>query len=260
MQLAEADGERSTPHSNAYPNGIWVTARTMPDYSLHAHARPHLTLLLRGAIREQRGPQRYERQAGQTVFFYGQEPHQSDRTLEGSRNLNLEFDPGFFRRVNLREDDLQAAVQHNAGTSAQLLKAYQEFVTNDQFSADSVLMSLLVAVDRQARARREPAASWLGMVEELLRDRWNEPVSLQDLSVASGRHPVTISRQFHHYLGCTLGEYMRRLKVERALTLIRQPGTSLAAVAYECGFSDQSHFGRVFHQLTGFRPVDYKRL
>jgi AraC family transcriptional regulator len=53
---------------------------------------------------------------------------------------------------------------------------------------------------------------------------------------------------------------MRRLKVERALTLIHQPGTSLAAVAYECGFADQSHFGRVFREMTGFQPVTYKQL
>lgn len=252
-------------HSAAYHNGIRVAvtryaAEDLPNCALHAHVNPHLTLLLRGATLETRAGRRYERRAGQTVFFYGGEPHQNSQTLIGSQNLNVEFDPRFFAQLDLREADLHAAVQQHPGTSARLLKAYKEFLVNDQFSADSIFMTLLAAFDQRARGRHEPVAGWLAIVEELLRDRWNEPVTLQELSAATGRHPVTISRQFHRYAGCTLGEYMRRLKVERSLTLIHQPGTSLTQIAHACGFTDQSHFGRSFRALTGFRPLEYKKL
>jgi len=264
MQVLDPGCYLGNTRGNAYANGIRMavtryTAEDLPNCALHAHVNPHLTLLLRGATLETRAGRCYERLAGQTVFFYGDEPHQNSQTLVGSQNLNVEFDPRFFEQLNLRPADLHAAVQQPAGASAQLLKAYKEFLVNDQFSADSIFMTLLTAFDQGARGRREPVAPWLGTVEELLRDRWDQPVTLQELSAATGRHPVTISRQFHRYAGCTLGEYMRRLKVERALTLIHQPGTSLTEVAYACGFTDQSHFGRSFRELTGFRPHEYKK-
>lgn len=265
MQILDPGCYLGNTRGTAYANGIWVAvtryaAEDLPNCALHAHVNPHLTLLLRGATLETRAGRRYERMTGQTVFFYGDEPHQNSQTLIGSQNLNVEFDPRFFEQLDFKEADLHAAVQQNAGTSARLLKAYKEFLVDDQFSADSIFMTLLTAFDKQARTRPEPAASWLATVEELLRDRWDQPVSLQELSAATGRHPVTISRQFHRYAGCTLGEYMRRLKVERALTLIHRPGTSLTEVAHACGFTDQSHFGRSFRELTGFGPKEYKKL
>ncbi len=57
-----------------------------------------------------------------------------------------------------------------------------------------------------------------------------------------GVHPVTISKYFPRYFSCTLGEYMRKLKIEKSLSLIKSPGNSLTNVAYACGFFDQSHF------------------
>ena len=72
-------------------------------------------------------------------------------------------------------------------------------------------------------------------------------------------HPVTLSRQFHNYFSCTLGEYIRKLKIAKAITLIKSTKNPLTEIAYQCGF-DQSHFIRSFKQLTGFLPMSFRKL
>ena len=57
-----------------------------------------------------------------------------------------------------------------------------------------------------------------------------------------------------------LAEYMRKLKTEKALSMIRFPENSLTSIAYACGFFDQSHFTRIFKQLNGILPSKYKNL
>ncbi|RDC58741.1 helix-turn-helix transcriptional regulator [Adhaeribacter pallidiroseus] len=95
---------------------------------------------------------------------------------------------------------------------------------------------------------------------EILQDKWNEPVTLPELASLTQVHPVTISKHFTRYFACTLGEYRRKLKVNKSLALLRNPHLSLTDVALECGFADQSHFIRIFKEMTGWLPKHFKKL
>ena len=129
----------------------------------------------------------------------------------------------------------------------------------DEFSDSSVKMLLLNLVC-DARQDKKDEPRWVGAVRELMNDKWNEPLTLGDLSVAGAVHPVTVSKFFPKYFACTFGEYMRRLKIESSLRLIKDSPRSLTEIAYECGFYDQSHFTRTFKMLTGFLPNSYAKL
>ena len=125
-----------------------------------------------------------------------------------------------------------------------------------------LLLDVLASPERlyKKESGHKPVPGWIGKVREYLADRWNETVSLQELSRASGVHPITISKHFPRYFSCTLGEYLRRLKIEKALALVKSSNRSLMEIAFECGFADQSHFIRVFKGLTGFIPNDFRKL
>lgn len=97
-------------------------------------------------------------------------------------------------------------------------------------------------------------------LKEILQDEWNQNHSLSDLSIRLGVHPVTISKYFSRYFGCTFGEYMRKIRVDRSLFFIRNTHYSLTEIAFLCGFSDQSHFIRVFKQYTGLYPKYFQKL
>ena len=112
----------------------------------------------------------------------------------------------------------------------------------------------------QKLQQKERLPSWVKTIRALLQDRCTEKITLQELAAVADVHPVTISKYFPAYFSCTLGDYMRKLNVEKALRLIKDPGVSLSGVTYACGFADQSHFIRTFKHYTGFLPAAYQKL
>jgi AraC family transcriptional regulator len=142
-----------------------------------------------------------------------------------------------------------------------LLKAYQECLTNDGYSQATIHGLLLNLMATTADVKSETLnPKWAGLVTDILNDRWNENISLNELATSVGVHPVTISKFFPKYFQCTLGEYVRKLRIEKATTLILRSQLSLTEIAHQCGFFDQSHFIRVFKDITGFLPNGYKRI
>ncbi|MBK7706629.1 MAG: helix-turn-helix transcriptional regulator [Acidobacteria bacterium] len=69
-----------------------------------------------------------------------------------------------------------------------------------------------------------------------------------------------ISRDFGRYFGCNSSRYVRKIKVERSLGLLRWSELSLIDIAYMSGFSDQSHFIRCFREFNGLTPKEFRRL
>ena len=74
-----------------------------------------------------------------------------------------------------------------------------------------------------------------------------------------GLSPGSFHRQFRDTYLCTPHTYVRQLRVRmscHALVFSRRP---IAAVAAECGFSDQSHFTKEFRRIMGETPRSYRR-
>src|SRR5438309_377932 len=78
------------------------------------------------------------------------------------------------------------------------------------------------------------------------------------VSEAVGVHAVHLAREFRKHYGCTAGDYVRQLRIEYAFREIGRSGSSLAEIASAAGFSDQSHFSKVFRRFTGMTPANYR--
>jgi AraC-like DNA-binding protein len=65
---------------------------------------------------------------------------------------------------------------------------------------------------------------------------------------------------FRRNQGCTVGEYVRRLRLDFAVDALVNPHSSLAEVASAAGFADQSHLTRTFRSYFGVTPSEYRRL
>jgi AraC family transcriptional regulator len=137
---------------------------------------------------------------------------------------------------------------------------YKECLINDNDSDASITTLLLNAFEPVHEKNERTSKKWVAQIEEVLRDRWNENVSLTELSNDLNLHPVSISRGFPKHFQCTFGEYSRKIKIDKAVSLIKRSDKSLTEIALECGFFDQSHFIRTFKEVTGFTPKEYRRL
>ena len=120
------------------------------------------------------------------------------------------------------------------------------------------MYSLLFNFVAEADVKDYKKILWCLKLKEILNDNWNINYSLDDLSRILEVHPISISKYFTKYFGCTMSEYVRRLRIVRSLDLIKSSNQSLTEIAHHCGFSDQSHFFRTFKHLTGLNPKSFR--
>jgi AraC family transcriptional regulator len=127
-------------------------------------------------------------------------------------------------------------------------------------AAEGLALELLVAATRMAAdpPSEKHAPRWLTQAEELLRTRTGECVRLGELALAVGVHPIHLARTFRARHGVSVGEYGRRVRIEWAAAEIARGEASLAAVATEAGFADQSHFTRLFKRYVGTTPARFR--
>lgn len=225
----------------------------------HSHENPIVSFILEGDSFEQINHKRNHRSAGDIRFYGAGDLHQVTIDKFPSRNINFEFESDFLNRYELSEGEINFAVHKNQNAKRLFLKIYKEFAENDDFSIASmqILLFDLIAENETKFNKHKPR--WINQLDDLLNDRWNEQLSLQELSSEINVHPVTISKYFTKYFGSTYGEYVRRLRVNKSISLIKNSRLSLTEIAAFCGFFDQSHFTRNFKQLTGFLPKDFKK-
>jgi AraC-like DNA-binding protein len=103
---------------------------------------------------------------------------------------------------------------------------------------------------------------WTKQLKELIQDQidTNFSISLKEISRELHVNPAYLSREFSKYFdNLSFGEYIRKLRIEKAIQLMHSSKYSLTEIAYLTGFSDQSHFTRIFKRFTGDNPSTYKR-
>jgi AraC family transcriptional regulator len=124
-------------------------------------------------------------------------------------------------------------------------------------AAEGLALELLAAATRQLDGFAEHnAPRWLTEAEELLRT--GERIRLSELAETVGVHPIHLARTFRARHGVSVGEYGRRVRIEWAAAELARGEASLATVATEAGFADQSHFTRLFKRYVGTTPARFR--
>jgi AraC-like DNA-binding protein len=93
---------------------------------------------------------------------------------------------------------------------------------------------------------------------DYLQHRFHETVTLNDLGNVSGLSRFHLLRSFAARVGLPPHAYQLRLRIERAMMLLRT-GLSPSDVAGLVGFADQSHLTRHFRRLVQVTPAEYAR-
>lgn len=106
-----------------------------------------------------------------------------------------------------------------------------------------------------------PGGPGLGLAPALvyMREHLSEPISNAELARACRLSLRVFLRRFRVDFGTTPHAYLRRLRVRLACRPLVYSNDSLAAIATNHGFADQSHFGREFRRESGTTPAQYRR-
>ncbi|SEK12647.1 MULTISPECIES: AraC family transcriptional regulator [unclassified Variovorax] len=127
------------------------------------------------------------------------------------------------------------------------------------------MTSYLVDAHGQAAPAAEPrthrvlSRSHEARAKEMLRSKMDGGISIAEIADACNLSRSYFIHAFRETTGQTPHQWLVAQRLERAQALLMDFERPLAEVAAACGFSDQSHFTRVFSQFTGTPPGTWRR-
>jgi AraC family transcriptional regulator len=229
----------------------------------HHHDQAFFSLVLAGKMTEATAHKQYTCQTG-TLLFQNWEDRHHNTALRPITSFYVTVRPSWFRK-NMEKGDLirgHAEITHPA-VKILFHRIFRETKTALPHAGLAIEELLLQAADWMARKpehNRYSKPEWIRLLNGLLRELPDEQLSLENLSEHLGIHRIYLCRVFSKYYCCTLSDYLRKLKVDRSLNLMRDKRRSLTEIAFNSGFADQSHFIRCFKTHTGLTPNKYREL
>jgi AraC-like DNA-binding protein len=135
------------------------------------------------------------------------------------------------------------------------LQMYRKFSQMDPGSLEMLQNALLGTSAPDSDRRDRP---WLEQARAILHEEFAEQPTLSLIAAKVGVHPVHLAREFRQRYGSSVGEYVRKLRVEFACHQLLASDDPPVKIATAAGFVDQSHFSRTFKRFLGTTPGKYR--
>ena len=142
------------------------------------------------------------------------------------------------------------------------LYSWAKHLQGEKHTQNPAENTLLDVYQKFLKHRSNKVPEWAKELKAIIQDHidTNLSLSLKVISENLNVHPSYLSREFSKYFDdLSFGDYIRKLRIDKATTLLAGSQYSLAEIAYLTGFSDQSHFNRIFKKNIGITPAQYRR-
>ena len=239
---------------SAYAPGL-VAAR-------HTHEQACLCIVADGGFSETYGRAARTCGAGSVLYRPAGEEH-ANEFHAGARCLNIELSSVWMAQLAEYAPAPSASIELTRTPAGEIAaRLYHEFRIDDDLAPlalEGLAVEVLASLSRRLRAdRANHAPAWLDRVRELLHERVADAPPLAAIAATVGVHPVHLARTFRRHHGCTVGVYVRRLRLDRAARLLDESDLPIARIAFETGFSHHSHFANAFKRAFGLTPSAYR--
>ena len=232
-------------------------ARALPG---HAHQAGFVSLMLRGQYRETAGLLQFGYEPFSCVYHPPGMEHRDEVGKAGVTLLAFEFKQQLLDDIDFAGVNLRPIVDLSGTQPAwELMDLYRRICSPESCDLDleSRAVSLAFSIVRSsARIPRDLRS--LRRACEYVHAHFEEQLTLAQVARAAGVHPVYLGHIFRQEFGETLGEYLNRVRVRVAAGRLANSELPLSTIAVDAGFYDQSHFTRIFRQLTGATPGAFR--
>jgi AraC family transcriptional regulator len=244
-----------------------ASASYAPDVHIppHSHCRPQLLVALSGRLRTHFPDRSCDAGPGDVLVHPEDLLHSHEGGPEGAEIVTVATGTngnGSRDSTSLLDD---FGIKPLLG-SLPLARRIRRELTRDKAHADvalrSLALQLLVETARSEMASevaRESVPDWVGEAKKRLETEFNDQLKVGRLATQIGVTPMQLIRAFQRHYGTSPGAYLRQVRLDHALMLLADSKRSLAGVALEAGYSDQSHLCRVVKEETGLTPAEYRR-
>lgn len=239
--------------------GLTLTESVYEAGSLarHAHESAFVCLTLGGGYEESIGSKVREAVVNHVAFHPPGEEHAVHFAEAGARCLNIEISPPLMDKLKDTPAFRSPADWRDEQRARLANRIYRELRYWDPVSCVSVealALELVVDLSRGYQLRGD-APSWHHRVIDKIQSEYLNQISLAELGDLAGLHPVHVARVFRRFERCSVGDYIRRLRVEHARRALVDTKRPIAEIALEAGFSDQSHLTRLMKRSLGITPA-----
>ncbi len=193
------------------------------------------------------------------IFYFGSFVLAGTEDLARARILKFCHRQGFNPTGYLRSFEMAPRVQPDR---------LPELWRRIQLVADltcAIVSSIGIPADRYRTRSGAQFATWNGAMPALVRTviayinhHYRSPLRVHDIALAHRCNADYLSRIFKRTVGLKLIDYIQRVRIDHAQRLLLANRFSIGEVGFMVGFQDHSHFGKVFRQLTGQTPQDYR--
>jgi AraC family transcriptional regulator len=227
---------------------------------VHSHDHAFFCLVRHGTFSEVLGKTVRICKPATINFHPAGELHSDSFNESGGHCLNLQIAPQWTEQSRLM---LNRSAQFHDGVLLQLgARLYKEMYEQDECSSLVIEGLILEILGETTRNQSHPLTprcpKWLAEVRDIIKQHFAEPLSLSQISGMVDMHPTHVARAFRQYHRCTVGDYVRRTRVDFACHQLSVSDEPIVDIAYRAGFSDHGHFCKTFKRLTGQTPTQFR--
>lgn len=141
-----------------------------------------------------------------------------------------------------------------------LVSIYARMLRDKPLNYVNVAMSLRISMQHLLISwmNKRLTSEMIDLAEILQENISNAEFSITEAFECIPMSPDYIRKQFKQAYSVTPLTYLNQLRVNKAIGYLIGEERSMKEIASECGFSNAKYFSRVFHNLTGYTPNDYR--
>lgn len=229
----------------------------------HSHERSYFCMTVQGCYREGYNAHTYLCSPLTLAFYPVGAKHSVNFGSTHVLTFNVELQSDWMARFEQCEIELDRPGYYQGGPAAWLaLRLYEEYKAMDALSSlviEGLMLEIVAATSRSSRSARRRPPAWLKQAREFIHDNFNQSLTLKAIARSAGIHPVHLATSFRQHYRTTVGDYLRKLRVDAACREMVCADKPLSEIAAAAGFFDQSHFSKTFKQLIGVPPSRFRR-
>lgn len=192
----------------------------------------------------------------------------------GDENVTFRRIVLYFRKEQMISERLLSVLKETNGiyqteikTSRLINRYMQELIQEEekpsQFCREklhTVLNMLLLTLVQQKIVKMEPKeTNRMSRIINYIHKHYNEELSIEDLALMFYISPYHLCREFKKYTNRTIVEYLNITRVMNAQRMFMETDRNVTEVSKCTGFSNITHFNRVFKGVTGMTPSGYRK-
>lgn len=119
----------------------------------------------------------------------------------------------------------------------------------------------LYGISKDVQSPNERGEDYAKVAEAVkqIQKHYDEPLRVKELAQRAGLSAYQFEQRIRKIFQLTAGQLIQKTRMEAAVQRLRETDEAIAAVALDCGYSDQSAFTRQFRQAIGVSPSEYRK-